>query len=256
MSAFNLDENIVMDTIASALEDAGSSVSEEQFHDIASAIDDSFPSIIKVLTYGMQEKWKQEARDSGTGWGDKYALAIKAKVSKNEGEVYIDEDMMDGSSNKPLSMFVEMVERGMKSFSIKDALLASDKAKTGPDGVKYIIVPFPVATPRPKSSGKGASKFGGREMTAEMYKIVKSGGKLTSGTLKSGQDVSGLTRYVTRQRHAQYGIFRRVSEKSSGWIHPGVPQSPVFPSVKNEVDKQIQKVLSAYCKAIVQEYTT
>jgi hypothetical protein len=74
--------------------------------------------------------------------------------------------------------------------------------------------------------------------------------------LKSGVDVSGLTRYNTRQRHSQYGIFRRVSEKSTGWQHPGVAASPVFPSVLKEVDRRIQEVLAEFCKNIVKEYTS
>lgn len=254
MSVFNLDENIIMDTIASALEEAGSQVSETQFEKITEAIDEALPGVIEVLTYEMQEHWKQEARDSGTEWGEKYANAIEAKVSEGKGEVYLDEDMVDKTSNKPNMMYVKMIEEGMKSFSIKDALLASDKAKTGADGVKYITVPMPVGIPRSKSQGKQASKFGGREMTQEMYNIVKSGGRV-SGKLKSGQKVSGLTRYVTRQRHSQYGIFLRVSEKSTGWIHPGRGATPVFPSVIMEVNKRVGQILSDFCKAIVSEFT-
>lgn len=256
MSTFDLDEDIVLGAVAQALEEAGSQASEEQFTKIVEAIDDSMPGVINVLAYGMQEFWKQEAKDSGTGWGNIYANAIKVKQNGDDMEIYVDQDMIDKSSNKPNMMFVKMVEQGQRSFSIKDALLASDKAKVGPDGLKYITVPFPVSTPRKKDQGSPASKFGGREMTREMHKIVKSGGKLKSGILKTGENVAGLTRYVTQQRHSQYGIFRRVSEKSQGWIHPGRGPSPVFPSVVAEVNKRIGEVLSEFCKAIVAEYTT
>lgn len=254
MSIFSLDENLIMQSIADSLEEAGSQASEEQMNNIVSAIDESFPGVIGVLTNGIKELWKAEAKNSG-GWGQKYSNAIKARVTGNQGEVYIDENMVDKGSKRKNFMFVKMVEEGMKSFSIKDGLLASDKAKTGPDGIKYIVVPFPVATPKATTS-KSASQFGGREMTKEMYDIVRSGGRLKSGTLKTGEDVSGLTRYNTRQLHSQYGIFRRVSENSKGWQHPGVAPSPVFPGVKAQVDKRIHEIVSEYCKEIVKKFTT
>lgn len=244
-----------MDSIIGGLEEAGSQVSESQFTEIANEINEKFPGVIEVLTYGMQEHWKAEAIGSGTGWGQKYANSILAKVTGDKGEVWIDEDLTDKNSNKPNMMFVKMIEEGQRSFSIKDALLASDKAKIGPSGIKYIVVPFPVRAPSKAGQGKMARKFGGREMTAEMHKIVKSGGKLKSGTLKTGQDVSGLSRYVTQQRHAQYGIFRVVSEKSKGWQHPGRGPSPVFPSVLAEVNSRVNEVISEFVKAVVQKYT-
>lgn len=254
MSTFYLDEEMIMDSIISALEDVGSEVSEDQFINIANAVDEKFPGVVELLTYGMQEHWKAEAVDSGTGWGQKYANAIMADVTGNKGSVWIDEGLTDKNSNKSNFMFIEMVEKGMKSFSIKDALLASDKAKIGPTGIRYITVPFPVATPRKSNQGKMARKFGGREMTLEAHKIVKSGGKF-SGKLKSGQEISGLTRYVTKQRHSQYGIFRRVSENSTGWQHPGKRATPVSPSVQQEAKKRVVEVISEFIKAVVQKYT-
>jgi hypothetical protein len=256
VAIFDLDEDMIIDTIEAALADAGYDASEEQMAKIVEAIDEGFPGVVEVLTYGMQEHWKAEAVDSGTGWGQKYANAIKAEVTGKKGLIYIDEDLTDKTSNKPNMMFVKMVEEGVKSFSIKDALLASDKAKTGPSGIKYIIVPFPVATPRKAGQGKMARKFGGREMTAEMHKIAKAGGRIKSGRLKTGEDVSGLTRYVTRQRHSQYGIFRMVTEKSKGWVYPNKSARPVFPSVIQEVNKRVGEVVSEFIKAIVKEYTS
>jgi hypothetical protein len=255
---FNIDENMIMNSIAETLESVGSQLSEEQFIKIVEAIDEAFPSVVAVLTYGMQESWKSEARNVSTGWGDKYAAAIKAKVTGNVGEIYVDEDLIDKTSNKPNMMYVRMVETGMKSFSIKDALLKSEKAKVSSDGVKYMVIPFPVAAPRKTEQGSMQSKFGGREMTQEMHNIVKSGKRLKSGTLTikgKDVDVTGLSRFVTRQHHEQYGIFRVVSEKSTGWIHPGVAAEPVFPKVLAEVNKQIHEVVSSFCREIVKEYT-
>jgi hypothetical protein len=253
---FNLDENMILETVSNALDEVGAQVSEEQFNKIADAIDEGLDGVVKILTYGTQENWRQEARDSGTGWGDKYARAIKAKVTGMTGVVYVDENMVDKNSNKPNIMYANMVEQGVKSWSIKDALLASEKAKTSSDGIKYIVVPFPVATPRqPGSSGKGLSKFGGREMTKMAHDIVKNGGKFT-GTLASGGEATGLQQYVTAKHHEQYGTFICVSEKSRGWIYPGRGPSPVLPKVLQEVNKQIHQVLQEFISSIVREYTS
>ena len=255
---FGLDENIILESITSALEEAAVNVSEAQFIKIAEAVDNAMPGVIEVLTSGMAEHWRETARNDGGGWGSKYARAIRTKVEGTTGEIFVDEDAKDKESGKPLSMFVSMVENGMKSFSIKEGLLKSEKAKTSAAGVKYMIVPFPISTPRKERQGAMTNKFGGREMTAEMHEIVKSGGRIKSGSIMAGNrniDVSGLTKYVTRQRHEGYGIFRVVSEKSTGWIHPGVGAQPVYPSVVQEVHRRVQEVLSAFCRELVQEYS-
>lgn len=258
MAIFDLDENMILNTISDALEHAGSELSEDQFIEITDAINEELPGVVEVLTYGMMVHWRKEATDSGTGWGRKYANAITAEVTGNRGRVYVDEDLIDKQTNKPSIMFVKMVEEGVKSWSIKDALLASNKAKTGPTGIRYITIPFPISTPRKKGQGSMQSKFGKREMTNAMYRIVKSGGKLKTGTLMAGGkevDVSGLSRFVTKKFHSQYGIFRRVSEKSTGWQYPTIGASPVLPSVLNEVNKRVAEVLAAFCANIVREYT-
>lgn len=253
---FDIDPSAAMDAVIEALEDAGRRLSEQQFIEIANRIEEGMPGVIQVLAQGTAEAWRDMARDRG-GWGEKYARSIKYKVSGNRADIFVDENMKDSGSNKPLAMFAKMVEDGVKSWSIKDALLASEKAKTSSDGIKYMVILFPVATPRKSSSGKGKSQFGGREMTAEMYKIVKSGGKIKSGTLKAGArnvDISGLSKYNTRQLHGQYGIFRCVSEKSQGWQYPGKGRDPVYPEVLEYVNKQVRDVVAAFCQAIVKEF--
>lgn len=252
---FDLNEDMLVDSVIGALESAGSQASEEQFNRILEAIDEGMPGVVGILAQGMAEHWQAEAINAG-GWGAKYASAIKYEVNGNVAEIYIDETMIDKGSNKPNIMYAMMMEKGMKSFDIKTALLNSEKAKEGPGGVRYITIPFPVSTPRQKGQGNSKSSFGGREMSSEVHKIVKSGGKVPRGTTTSaGLDISGLTRYNTRQRHSQYGIFRRVSDNSKGWIHPGVSPTPVFPSVSQEVNKKVGEVVNSFLQAIVREYT-
>ena len=74
-------------------------------------------------------------------------------MGSNEGSVFVDESVKD-SSGKPAMMFAKMIEQGVQSWSIKDALLKSAKAKTSSAGIKYMVVPLPVRTPKAKGSGK------------------------------------------------------------------------------------------------------
>jgi hypothetical protein len=247
---FDIDQDMIMNTIMSAMNKAG----EEYAQQIIERIDDSIPGVLELLINDSTEYWKETAIGKGGGWGEIYASAIKNKKSNNGGEIYIDENVK-GKNNKPAKMFSEMVEKGVKSFSIKDALLASEKAKTSKDGIKYIIIPMPVHTPLKKGQGKISSRFGGREMSADVYKIVKNGGRAPSGTLStSGQDISGLTKFETRQFHSQYGIFRCVSQKSQGWQYPDKSPRPVFPSVIDYVNKRVAEIVDELCQAIVKEF--
>lgn len=252
---FSLDENMIIQKVIMAFDDAESDISEEQFNKIAIAINDSVPGLISVLTRGMAEHWKQAAMDAG-GWGNKYAGAISYTIDKDSGEIFLDDKKTDQSSGKPNMMFAKMVEEGMKSFSIKEGLMKSEHVKRGKNGVKYIVVPFPVAVPRGIKNMKESKQFGGREMTQEAHKLVKTEGKYI-GALATGGDTfgSGLVRYTTRQFHEAYGMFICVNENSRGWIHPGVMANPVFPKVIEEVNKKIAELISDFCAELVKKYS-
>ncbi len=252
---FNIDEDNMFNAIDQAMRQAEANLTEQQVQKIVEQIDNSVPGLIELLLNDTKEHWKQEAIDSGTGWGEKYARAIKSEMGNNEGSVYVDENMKDSTGQKS-SVFVRKVELGVQSWSIRDALMKSEKAKTGKDGIKYIIIPMPVATPRQKGQGKMSSRFGSREMTSEIHALVKSGGRAPKGTLStSGQDISGLTRYETRQFHSAYGIFRVVKADSKGWQYPSVGATPVFPSVIDYVNKRIQEILNEFCVAVIKEFS-
>jgi hypothetical protein len=250
---FDIDADNVFNAIDMAMKQAEAELTEQQIVKIVNQIDNAVPGIIELLVNDTKEHWKQEAIDSGTGWGAKYANAIKSESVDNEGKVYLDESVMD-KSGKSAKMFADMIERGVKSWSIKDALLKSDKAKISAAGIKYIIIPMPVKTPSKKGQGKASSRFGGREMSAEIHALVKNGGRAPKVTLStSGKDISGLTRFETKQFHSQYGIFRVVSQNSKGWQYPTIGATPVFPSVVDYVNKRIQEILHEFCVAVVKE---
>lgn len=259
---FNIDGDDILGAIETSLSDIGQELSDEAVAKIVNAIDAAIPGLVEIVTDNTEKTWKGLAKDAG-GWGVKYAKAIRSEYASGTGRVYIDSAMKDKGSNKPNLMFAKMMEEGVKTWSIKDALMKSDKAKIGKDGIKYIIVPFPVATPRKSGSGHKSSVFGGREMSGDIHKLVKAGLRAPEGssvtvtTSRKTSEVSieGLTRYNTRTRHSQYGMFRRVSEKSKGWQYPSVAPTPIYPKVKQYVDKRIGEILEQYCRDLVKEFS-
>lgn len=261
MSVFNIDGDDILGAIETSLADAGQSLSDEAFEKIARAIDSAIPGLVELVTFNTETAWKDLAKNSG-GWGVKYAKAIRSQYASGTGRVYLDASSKDKGSNRPNLMFAKMMEEGVQTWSIKDALMKSDKAKIGKDGVKYIIVPFPVATPRKKGSGHKSSYFGGREMSGEIHKLVKAGLRAPEGSTvtvttshkTSEVSIEGLTRYNSRTRHSQYGIFRRVTAKSKGWQYPSVAATPIYPKVKQYVDKRIGEILEQYCRDLVKEF--
>jgi hypothetical protein len=257
---FDIDADLIFESINSTLETIGEGLTEEMIGKVLNRIESSMPGITGFLLEDIYGEWRQKALDA-KGWGSKYINALKVKIENDGGSIYLDKDVMDKSSNRPFFMFAMMMEHGIKTWSIKDALLSSKKAHTGKDGVKYITVPFPVRTPG--KEGNMSSKFGGRRMTKDMHEIVKSGGTIGEGTtitvkntLRSFEvDISGLSRYNTRQFHSQYGIFRRVSENSKGWQYPNKSATPIYPSVVDYVHRRIQEVLTDFCQEIIKEFS-
>lgn len=255
---FNFDADSIVEGVITALNAAEQDLSEDQVNSIINQINACMPGLVELSTYQTEETWKDIAISHG-GWGEKYAKAIRSHFDGEVGTVDLDDSSIDPSSKKPNLMFAEMMEKGVKTWSIKAALMASDKAKVGKDGVKYITVPFPVATPRKKGQGQMQSYFGGREMSSEIHKLVKEGGRAPEGstvtvtTMRGSKQVGidGLSRYNTRQRHSQYGIFRRVSEKSNGWQYPNVSPTPVFDSVVEYVNKRMKEIIQEFTAQII-----
>lgn len=153
----------------------------------------------------------------------------------------------------------ELIEEGQEPRDMKEALLASPKAKTGKDGKKWITIPFRHGVPGTQGMAAmppnvyalanqlGFSRKNGflkRFFTGDTYtwngalKTSTQGQRSHSNdhpgvgyTWKTGQ-FSGMVR-MGKKNQTQYITFRRISENSDkrSWRHPGVMPRPIREAV-------------------------
>ena len=196
--------------------------------------------------YAIQGMWQDKAKDIGGGWGRRYANTIQVepmRKSGGEGHVFADE-------KHPDFMFVMMVERGVKSYSISDALMKSKRVKYNEKtGLPYIRVPFRWRTPQQGTGNKAqaTSTFAG-VMPPSIYEAILSGEKVDLDMAKKAGNpfLAGLVRYK-KAKHGQYFTFRTVT-KESNWQHQGKPKRPVFHIVRDIVQKALAEGIESYIK--------
>ena len=217
---------------------------------------------VQVATNKVLKAWVTGVKESGSkeGWKREYIKSIN-----------IDRDTAPLESSVSASgMFMNFVEEGVKRFDMKPGLLNGPKARMGENG-PYNIVFFrkgvpasKTITPMPRSIYQLAQKLDKGEVD-KRYRVIGIGGAgpFTTANLKSkiyktetarlgstpkkhwkkGKDIyKGLVK-TGSAKHTVYGTFRVVTKNSTGWIHPGVPASPVFKSITNKMQPEIKKIL-------------
>lgn len=221
--------------------------------------------LVNYVGSQVQRLWKTQAIALARhrSWGEKYAEAIELEPADSAGgtaRVFVDESKIDKSTKKPNMMFVNMVENGIQSWSIRDALLKSARVKRAADGYRYITVPFRWRTP---SSVKGTATVFTGTMPNDIYRAVKSGVKLVG---KEFGAFSGLTRYGS-SLHGKYFTFRTVSERvfrlkktrgdapltKADWQYPDVAPTPVFERVEGLIGKLIDSILADYVANVAKD---
>jgi len=207
------------------------------------------------ILYAVQSYWASQAIDEGGGWGRRYAGVLMVEpVPKGggKGSVYADD-------SNPDYMFVLMVENGVRSWSIKDALLASDKVrykKEAPHRLRtYIVVPFRWRTPQGSTGNKAqaSSNFAG-VMPEEAHETALRGGVVSEQQARALKKVNlaGLKRFG-EAGHGHYLTFRVVHEDSPGWQYPDIPAAPVYERVRARVEGAIAKGIAGYVKRFAEE---
>lgn len=217
---------------------------------VLAASSEMFPNAAKDIANTMIDLSYQMWRDTAitmtrnksggqSGWGQKYADTLKVDyITGKEGtaKVYVDD-------KSPDYMFVEMVENGVTTWSIKDALLEGKAARKNKAkyGTAFVRVPFQWHTP----TTKPISSFYAGTMPTDIYKKAKSGQKIG----KEYGNLAGLKKYG-KGVHSQYMTFRTVSENSKGWIYPSKPKTDVYETVKKRVERMMEQAIISLIKGV------
>ena len=208
---------------------------------------------LNLLAYNARDIWAEDAINASP-WGTKYASALAVEPASPGGEiakVYVDDSVetVAGRGKKPASLFVNMMEFGVKSWSIKKALMKSKRVKVSSQGIKYITIPFRQRTPEGKGkSQKKSSEFAG-VMSSQIHALVEGGGAVKGE--KYGH-MAGLTK-VEKPGHSQYFTFRTVTQDTEGWMHPGKAKTAVYEKSLKKIQKMIQENIEVFLKAIVEK---
>lgn len=228
------------------------------FKKIFEKVSEMFPDLVgKANSYiadQAKEFWMMTARtepknkdESTSGWGEKYASTIVSeKLEGGKGiRLFVDEE----HSNY---MFVELVEDGVTTWSIKNALLQGKAARRNKAqyGTVFVRVPFRWRVPGVKETAKGANFAG--ILPKDIYEKVKRGEKIGE---KFG-DYAGLVK-MGGPLHSQYMTFRTVSEKSKDWFYPSKKGVGVFDKVKKKIeqmmDETIENIILGFLKDLAKE---
>jgi len=208
--------------------------------------------LLNYIGYSVSNLWMQEydnLNNRQKGWNEKAKQAINFKVQGNNVEIYADDSMTDPRTGVKYILFVNILEHGIRSWNIKEALLRSKRVRINAEGLKYIIVPFRWRTPT-KSPKRPNPIFSGT-MPKEIYNIVKTGQRLGRGYGR----LSGLKRYG-REHHYSYFTFRTVSEKSPDWIYPNIPGHNVYDKVLRKVEDSISDIVDHYVNALFEKISS
>lgn len=165
------------------------------------------------------------------------------------------------------------LEEGFSSYSIKDALLKSEKVVTvgsragqpwvrkSKKGKKYAAVPFEHKPSGGKMSGdlsQDIKKILVKNRAGEEQSITKIfkdlGGKpihgkvATAGKIPGQPNLSGLTKYqfvhTSGKVSSVYMTYRMVGEDSPGWQHPGHPGYQLFSEAQQYVENELKNILN------------
>jgi hypothetical protein len=218
------------------------------FKSIAEVAPTAAISFVNQLGTDAANYWRDLA-EGASDWGERYASTITFVPARNvDGEVRVFADEIH-----PNFKFVQFMEGGIKSWSIKDALLRGKVAQRNLTkyGVLFVTVPFAHRTPRASKSEKAGSSFASI-MPEQIYNIAKSGGRVDESTATSAgnKNWAGLQKYG-EGAHGHYMTFRTVSEKSTGWQYPEVPATPVFEQVQAMLDRHIAESMDSFVKAMI-----
>jgi truncated hemoglobin YjbI len=159
------------------------------------------------------------------------------------------------------------IEEGKKQGSMVPGFMDSDKAKTGKDGKKYLVIPFEHSKNSQDQNSKAKSLTDSIKVEMKQRGIEWGGIQKT----KKGKEIKGLTnsfnvslKNASNEKSASYlrGVrvyqsrdkktkkmqqsvmtFRIAKEDSDGWIHPGTEAVDFFEKAMDYIDERIMELI-------------
>lgn len=247
----DLNVQLIAAELGKSLEDASEKVTAElnsAIRDLAHAAHANI--IAHVQGSSMNPKNRQD-----------YLKALKfQEIGDNSYVIYLDGE------------WPTKLEEGFEAYDMKEVLLSSDKTvgvgprsgepwvRTNKDGGKYAAVPFE-HKPHSKQGGdlaKDIKSIFAKNRQGKEQKITKTFtddfGKPIAGKVASVRgegipdNLQGLTKYQHVSKSGRvssiYMTFRMVSEKSTGWMHPGHPGYHYFKKVEQELEKELENIIT------------
>lgn len=174
--------------------------------------------------------------------------------------------------------WADKLEKGFGSYSIRDAMLKSQKTvgvgsragqpwvRIAKDGHKWAVVPFEHKQNGKPGSGTGDLATDIKQMMAtnakgEKQKLTQTfkdiDGNPINGKVASVQDAindkfQGLTKYQyvhpSGKVSTTYMTFRGVSEIGKDWIHPGHAGYQLFKEAEQFVETELENIINTILK--------
>lgn len=220
----------------------------DMFELIGQDIEPSLENALDLAADIALETWLDtlESSSAKEGWKKMYREAITEEEGTSENERVLSAE----------GLYVNLVEDGVKSWSIKDALLNGPNAKQGKNG-KYANVFLRKGVPGSKgptmsSSVHSIAKTLGRGETLSS-RIKSMSDKIGKGAVAKKKKIKALRESIKGSKderlqkvgatgHSAYGTFLRINEKSKGWMYPNVQSVPVYEMTTEKANPQIKKI--------------
>lgn len=162
------------------------------------------------------------------------------------------------------------IEEGFGPYDMKPGMLGSKKivgvgsrsgqpwVRQGKDGQKYAAVPFEHSPSKPKQTGNlenDIKKLLAFNRQGSLQKITKTFtddlGKPLAGKVATAHNAEGNLEGLVKFQHvaesgrvsSMYMTWRIVSEKSTGWKHPGYAGLKAFAEAEDYITKELDNII-------------
>jgi hypothetical protein len=198
---------------------------------------------VERLAASVKTKWEEMVFEKAPAWWGRMALSSGAGGGGGILVKPIPGGLKVYYANKGSYNYMEVIVNGRQSYSIKDALLRSSRAKYSKQIGRYIVVPMTRnddgSKISPKNNDIGAimrhtgqtTDAGGQPRKG--YRVLSANGQGEAVGMQQGPIKGGGMQH-------SYMKFVVVSQNSDGWIYPAIPANPIPEKLQSQTDKMLK----------------